>query len=343
MKVAYQLYKDGRKIQQEYENNRNAALAEVEKKKKEISEKEPKILEIDENIKKIGMEITKSIIFMDDDSKRTDLVNELNLKVENLKTKKAELLKDLGIDEEYLTPNFNCKMCEDTGIIGSITGAKNCSCFRQKIINYTYNQSQIYNIDKENFDTFDENMFSNEVDEKRYNSSKSPRENILMVKEIAKNFVDNFDKKDTKSLLFTGGTGLGKTFLSNCIAKAVLDNGKTVLYQTAGRLMDLVMDYRKGDAENFDETEYNELFNVDLLSIDDLGTENMTEARRSELFNILNTRLLNASKKGTKTLISTNKDLKELVNYYDQRIVSRILGNFEICRFFGNDLRLQRK
>lgn len=332
-----------RKIQQEYENNRNTALAEVEKKKKELYEKEPKILEIDENIKKIGMEITKSIIFMDDDSKRTDLVNELNLKVENLKTKKAELLKELGINDEYLTPNFTCKMCEDTGIIGSITGAKNCSCFRQKIINYTYNQSQIYNIDKENFDTFDENVFSNEVDEKRFNSSKSPRENVLMVKEIAKNFVDNFDKKDTKSLLFTGGTGLGKTFLSNCIAKAVLDNGKTVLYQTAGRLMDLVMDYRKGDIENFDEAEYNELFNVDLLIIDDLGTENMTEARRSELFNILNTRLLNASKKGTKTLISTNKDLKELVNYYDQRIVSRILGNFEICRFFGNDLRLQRK
>lgn len=332
-----------RKIQQEYENNRNAALAEVEKKKKELYEKEPKILEIDDNIKKIGMEITKSIIFMDDDSKRNDLVNELNLKVERLKEKKADLLKELGIDDEYLKPNFTCKICEDTGIIGSITGAKNCSCFRQKIINYTYNQSQIYNIDKENFDTFDENMFSNEVDEKRYNSSKSPRENILMVKEIAKNFVDNFDKKETKSLLFTGGTGLGKTFLSNCIAKAVLDNGKTVLYQTAGRLMDLVMDYRKGDAENFDEAEYNELFNVDLLIIDDLGTENMTEARRSELFNILNTRLLNAPKKGTKTLISTNKDLKELVNYYDQRIVSRILGNFEICRFFGNDLRLQRK
>ena len=107
--------------------------------------------------------------------------------------------------------------------------------------------------------------------------------------------------------------------------------------------MDLVMDYRKGDSENFDESQYDELFNVDLLIIDDLGTENMTEARRSELFNILNTRLLNAPKKGTKTLISTNKDLKDLVNYYDQRIMSRILGNFEICRFFGQDLRLQRK
>lgn len=332
-----------RKIQQEYENNRNSALAEVERKKKEIYEKEPKILEIDDKIKKIGIEVTKSIIFIDDDSKRTEAVNELNKKIETLKEQKATLLKGMGIDEEYLKPNFVCKMCEDTGIIGSITGAKNCSCFRQKLIDYTYNQSQIYNIDKENFDAFNENIFSNEVNEKAYGSAKSPRENILKIKEISENFVKNFDKKDTKSLLFTGGTGLGKTFLSNCIAKAVLDSGKTVLYQTSGRLMDLVMDYRKGDSENFDESQYDELFNVDLLIIDDLGTENMTEARRSELFNILNTRLLNAPKKGTKTLISTNKDLKELVNYYDQRIMSRILGNFEICRFFGQDLRLQRK
>jgi len=120
----------------------------------------------------------------------------------------------------------------------------------------------------------------------------------------------------------------------------MLDKGKTVLYQTSGRLMDLVMDYRKGDTEHFDASQYEELFNVDLLIIDDLGTENMTEARRSELFNILNTRLLNSSKKHTRTVISTNKDLKELVNYYDQRIVSRILGHFEICRFFGKDLRL---
>jgi len=332
-----------RKIQQEYENNRNLALGEVEKKKKEIYEKEPKIYEIDEKIKKIGMEISKSIIFIDDDTKRENAVKDLNSQIDELKEEKKKLLEEIGISEEFLIPNFKCKICQDTGIIGSITGAKNCSCFRQKLIDYTYNQSQIYNIDKENFETFDESVFSDEVDEKAYNSSKSPRENILFIKKISEKFVENFDDKDTKNLMFTGGTGLGKTFLSNCIAKAILDKGKTVLYQTSGRLMDLIMDYRKGDTENFDELQYEELFNVDLLIIDDLGTENMTEARRSELFNILNTRLLNSTKKHTKTVISTNKDLKELVNYYDQRIVSRILGHFEICRFFGKDIRLSKR
>ena len=329
-----------RKIQQEYENNRNLALAEVEKKKKEVYEKEPKILEIDEKIKKIGMEISKSIIFIDDDIKRENAVKDLNSQIDELKTEKGALLSSLGLSDEFFIPNFKCKICEDTGIIGSITGAKNCSCFRQKLIDYTYNQSQIYNIDKENFETFSEEIFSDEVNESAYNSKRSPRENILIIKQIAENFVNNFDNKDTKNLMFTGGTGLGKTFLSNCIAKAMLDKGKTVLYQTSGRLMDLVMDYRRGDVEGFDASQYEELFNVDLLIIDDLGTENMTEARRSELFNILNTRLLNSTKKHTKTVISTNKELKELVNYYDQRIVSRILGHFEICRFFGKDLRL---
>jgi len=331
------------KIQQEYENNRNSALQEVEKKKEELYKKEPKLLEIDEKIKKIGMEMSKSIIFIDDDTKRENTVKDLNSQIDTLKDEKNKLLKKLKLPEDYLVPNFKCKICEDTGIIGSITGSKSCSCFRQKLIDYTYNQAQIYNIDKENFDTFNENVFSDVVDEKAYSSKKSPRENILVIKEIAENFVEKFDDKNTKNLMFTGGTGLGKTFLSNCIAKAVLDKGKTVLYQTSGRLMDLIMDYRKGEVENFDESQYEELFNVDLLIIDDLGTENMTEARRAELFNILNTRLLNSSKKHTKTLISTNKDLKELVNYYDQRIVSRILGNFEVCRFFGNDLRLSNR
>ena len=331
------------KIQQEYENNRNSALQEVEKRKEELYKKEPKLLEIDEKIKKIGMEMSKSIIFIDDDTKRENTVKDLNSQIDTLKDEKNKLLKKLKLPEDYLVPNFKCKICEDTGIIGSITGSKSCSCFRQKLIDYTYNQAQIYNIDKENFDTFNENVFSDVVDEKAYSSKKSPRENILVIKEIAENFVEKFDDKNTKNLMFTGGTGLGKTFLSNCIAKAVLDKGKTVLYQTSGRLMDLIMDYRKGEVENFDESQYEELFNVDLLIIDDLGTENMTEARRAELFNILNTRLLNSSKKHTKTLISTNKDLKELVNYYDQRIVSRILGYFEVCRFFGSDLRLSNK
>jgi len=327
-----------RRIQREYDESRTKALAEVEERKKELYAKEPELEKIDDEIKSRGVEITKSLIFVEDDSKRAEIIQELNRTIEGLKQKKAEIFAKLQVSEDFLKPKFSCSLCEDTGTVGSLTGATVCRCFRQKVINYTYNQAQIFNLEKENFSTFDELKFS---DEKKpvYNSDKSPRENIQMIREIAESFVEKFSEKETKSLMFTGGTGLGKTFLSNCVAKAAMDAGYTVLYQTAGLLMDLIMDYRKGDSERFDASQYEELFDVDLLIIDDLGTENVTEARRSELFNILNTRIL----KGKKILISTNKDLKELVNYYDQRIVSRILGNFQVCRFFGADLRLSAR
>lgn len=327
-----------RRIQREYDESRTRALAEVEDRRAKLYESAPELEAIDDEIKSRGVEITKSLIFVEDDSRRAEIIQELNTTIEGLKQKKAEIFTKLSIPENYLKPKFSCELCEDTGTVGSLTGATVCRCFRQKVINYTYNQEQISNLEKENFSTFDESKFSDEKNPS-YNSDKSPRENILMIRGLAEEFVEKFEDKETKSLMFTGGTGLGKTFLSNCVAKAVMEKGYTVLYQTAGRLMDLVMDYRRGDSERFDASQYDELFEVDLLIIDDLGSENMTEARRSELFDILNTRIL----KGKKILISTNKDLKELVSFYDQRIVSRILGNFQICRFFGTDLRLSRK
>lgn len=333
-----------REIQKEYDDSRKKALEEVDIKKEKLYEDNDELKQLDEKINKIGVDMTKSIIFIEDNKKREETINELKEKINELKEKRNAILSEMKIDESYFEPNFTCKVCQDTGTVGSLEGAKMCSCFRQKIINHTYNKSQIYNIEKENFATFDENVFSDKVNKEKYKSDKSPRENILYIKEKAKDFVDNFEKEENKNLLFVGGTGLGKTFLSNAIAKELLEQGKTVLYQTAGNLMDLVMDYRKNrDNNTIDEGQYKELFEVDLLIIDDLGTENVTDARRSELFNILNTRILNANKKKIRTLISTNKELKDLVNYYDQRIVSRLLGNFDVYRFFGEDLRLQKR
>jgi DNA replication protein DnaC len=310
-----------REVQKEYEDNRKKAIDEAESKKNDLYSKFPELKNIDDEIKNIGVQMTKTIIFADNDLKRESEINILKSKIEKLKTDKINILKKLNMDESFFEPHFTCSICQDTGVVGSVEGAKNCTCFRQKVINHTYNSSQINNLEKENFLTFNPELFADEVNKQKYNSDKSPRENILLIKEKAEDFVKNFNNPETKNLLFVGGTGLGKTFLSNSIAKAALDLGKTVLYQTSGRLMDIVMDYRMNrDNETIDTAQYNEIFNVDLLIIDDLGTENMTEARRSELFNILNTRL-NLKRKGIKTIISTNKELKDLVSYYDQRIV----------------------
>ena len=143
-----------------------------------------------------------------------------------------------------------------------------------------------------------------------------------------------------KNLLFTGNTGLGKTFLSECIANEMLKKGKNVLYQTAPVMLDTVINYRFGKD---DGTIYKNLLDVDLLIIDDLGTETMNSMKFTELFNIINTRLLNQNNKITKTIISTNLNIQDMFKNYDERIVSRLIGNYNICRFYGDDIRLLKR
>ena len=156
-----------------------------------------------------------------------------------------------------------------------------------------------------------------------------------LIKNICESFINNFDNINTKNLLFTGNTGLGKTFLSSCIANELLKKEKTVLYQTSSVMLDTIISYRFGKP-NVSKDVYDYLQNVDLLIIDDLGTEGINNMKLVELFNILNSRLLNPNKK---TIISTNLSLQNLFSTYDERIVSRLVGNYDICYFFGDDIR----
>ena len=164
----------------------------------------------------------------------------------------------------------------------------------------------------------------------------SPRENIEKVINFSKHFINNFEDSKEKNLLFTGTTGIGKTYISSCIANEILKKGYTVLYQTAPVLLDSIFSYKYNN--NSSKELYDNLFNVNLLIIDDLGTENLTAAKFTEIFTILNSRLLTSN---TKTIISTNFSLEELSKMYDSRILSRIIGNYTICRFFGEDIRLK--
>ena len=135
----------------------------------------------------------------------------------------------------------------------------------------------------------------------------------------------------------------GKTFMSNCIAKELLKKGKTVLYQTAPVLLESVIDYKMNKQKNLYDNIYDSILTTDLLIIDDLGTETVNTMKISELFTILNTRILNFNNKVTKTIISTNLSLRNLYSTYDERIVSRIVGNYDICYFFGDDIRFKKK
>lgn len=130
--------------------------------------------------------------------------------------------------------------------------------------------------------------------------------------------------------------------MSNCIANELLKKGKTVLYQTAPVLLESVIDYKMSKQKNTSENIYKSVLETDLLIIDDLGTESLNSMKLSELFTILNTRILNLNNKITKTIISTNLDINDIFKHYEERIGSRIVGYYDIYYFFGDDLRFKK-
>lgn len=135
----------------------------------------------------------------------------------------------------------------------------------------------------------------------------------------------------------------GKTFMSNCIAAELIKNGKTVLYQTAPILLESVIDYKMSKQKKPSENIYKSVLEADLLIIDDLGTESLNSMKLSELFTIINTRILNLNNKITKTIISSNLNIKDIFRNYEERIGSRIAGYYDIYYFFGNDLRFKKR
>ncbi|MBE0069151.1 DNA replication protein DnaC [Thermoanaerobacterium thermosaccharolyticum] len=316
-------------VLREYEMLRDKSLKEALMRRQEVYKKIPEISNIDDEIKDIGIEISKSIFLKP--QKHKDLLENLRSRLNALKKKKADLLRSNGYPETYMEQKFECNICKDTGYVNN----KRCKCFEQKLINLYYRQSSIEEITKiENFDNFDYHLYS----DKPYKGKMSPRENMKSIVDVAKDFIDNFDN-EKESLFFYGDSGLGKTFLSNCIAKELLDRGKVVLYRTAPDLIEGLR-LNKLNSDNDSYFEYTDLLReCDLLIIDDLGTEPITPFSLQEIFSIVNARLL-ANKK---FIISTNLPLSEVMNIYPERLCSRILGNFKLLNFYGEDIRIKRK
>ena len=326
-----------RDLLKEKEQKRIYAELQAQRKKEEIYSKYQRLQEIDSSLTTYALHTVRDILANGNKTSYLDLQE----KISSLKKEKEKIFQKLGLTQNDFEPHYECNICKDTGYISNSSGTILCNCIKQKLFDLEYNKSNISNLEKENFNNFNINLYSDEIDNKRYNSNISPRTNIQNIQEIAKNFILNFDNPDEKNLLFTGNTGLGKTFLSNCIAKELLDMGKTVLYQTSSVMLDTIIDYRFGK-ENISKNTFQNLFDVDLLIIDDLGTETMNSMKFTELFNIINTRMLNQNNHITKTIISTNLSLQNLFSTYDERIVSRLIGSYNICRFFGEDIRLKK-
>lgn len=316
----------------EYHKKKISAEENAEKNKIKLYEEFPSLSEIEKKLSSLALNTMREITKKND----KDLLTKLNSDITSLKKEKEEILKSIGKKAENIFPHYECEKCKDTGYTSNEDSTQMCNCLKQKIYDIEYNKSNMHNLEKQNFEHFNFNFYSTEINYEKYQSDISPRDNIKLIKNICEKFIDNFDHVKEKNLLFTGKTGLGKTFLSSSIANELLKKGKTVLYQTASVMLDTIINYRFGKS-NISSDMYDHLLNVDLLIIDDLGTEGINNLKLVELFNLLNSRLLN--KKSTKTIISTNLSLQDLFSTYDERIVSRIVGNYNICYFFGEDIR----
>lgn len=275
--------------------------------------------------------VESAIAAMNGDSFAT---TNLAAKIAEIEGSMRRLLKDSGFSEDYLKMQYMCPHCQDTGYVDN----HKCSCFRQAQINLLYNQSNLKHIlTTENFNSFSFDYYSTAYRDTA--TGLTPRDNAMKVVNRCKTFVENFPSGE--SLLFYGDTGVGKTFLSHCIAKELLDHSQSVLYLSA---IDLFKAFSPNEnivdnyGIDFLPMEM-QIINCDLLIIDDLGTELSNSFTNSKLFLCINNRLM-ANKS---TLISTNFTLEELMRNYSERIFSRISSSYTLLKMFGDDIRILKK
>lgn len=330
-------------IKSEYENRQKKAYHSLLKRRTLAYSKVPLLEEIDRQIKISGIKYTKMILQKSLPSDKA--ADQLFKKISHLKEEKKQLLEKHFNDPDYLEIKFYCEKCRDTGFTVGSNGVEKCFCFKQQYIDNLFTQSNIKLLDRENFSNFNENYYPDIVDPEKYGIKITPRENILKIKSRALSFIDNIDNPEEKNLFFSGPTGVGKTFMINCIAKELLEKGRTVLYQSSPSLFNTINQYnlKFQRGEVFEDTVYKSIYNVELLIIDDLGTESQTAARYAELLNIINIRQENNIRRPCKTIISTNIGINELNQFYGERVVSRIIGGFDLFKFAGKDIRVLKK
>ncbi len=252
-------------------------------------------------------------------------LTDLKASLRDLSQKKEQLLKDAGYPADYLAPIYDCPDCKDTGY----TGGQKCHCFKEAVIRLLYEQSGIRDLlEKENFSTLSYDYYQGE-DLERFQGAVA----------ACRNFIKTFDT-DYQNLFFYGTVGTGKSFLSGCVARELIESGHSVIYFSAAGLFELlsrnIFDYKNKEEQALF---HDDLYGCDLLIVDDLGTEYTKNLAPSVLFSLLNGRCLNRKS----TIISTNLSLEDIRNRYSDRVFSRITNQYHICKITGTDIRMLKK
>ncbi len=309
-----------------YDEIKGNQKKDLEGRKAEIKKCIPEIDNIERKIGNLCIKV--SLTAFQDMPNRDEYLKELQENITNLRVKKSELLVSKGYPIDYLDIHYTCNKCKDTGFIGM----QKCSCYKQKLNSIYYRNSDLFNVSaKHNFSYFNIEFYSDKISG---NNKYSPRDNMKIIFKKSLNFIRDFNTSN-ENLLFYGNPGTGKTFLCHCIAKELVDSGYFVVYKTAEELIKNLKDIRFNNNSILE----NHIINCDLLIIDDLGTEIPSDFSKSEIFNLLNIKQL----RNKKMLVSTNYSTEELSSIYSERITSRLFGNFTLYKFYGSDIRLQKK
>lgn len=273
----------------------------------------PDLMELDNRINAIGLEAVKSAVKLQGSG---DLI-EMHQEYKRLFAEKEKLISIYGINKADFEPDYHCKTCNDTGYCNG----KLCKCAREIA-------KDLYFADLCEKMPLKESKFSN------FNTDLYPeadRENMREILEFCIGYAQQFSP-DSKSLLFFGRTGLGKTHLSLAIASAAIERGYGVIYGSSQNFLNQIQDEAFGRK---DGDSLNAILDCDLLILDDFGTEFTSSYISSAVYNIINTRIL----RGKPTIINTNLSLSEINSTYGERIFSRIIGNYVIKQFTGKDIR----
>ena len=255
--------------------------------------------------------------------------------IKSLQKQREELLIQLGKPADYLDEIISCPICRDTGFLEN---GFRCSCLKTLVAQYMGNTSNLTEYMKEQtFDRVDYSLFARQPKE----GGREPLAVMKTAYEKGLRFAETFDTTHA-NLLLMGNAGTGKTYLSSCIANHALERGKSVYYQTAFRLFELLekLKFDRLLPQEEEQAAYmvRQLSDTELLIIDDLGTEFVTSYTAAAAFDLINTRLL----QGKSTVLSTNLNSEAMEKIYSKRFTSRIWGSFEIIPFIGQDLRMQK-
>ena len=318
-----------RRAQARFEADKQRRADEFARRRETIYRTRPELRQIEQQLRSTAAKIVANAIRSDADTDAA--IRAIKNENMDLQARRAQLLLDMGYPMDALEEKPACSVCNDSGF----DGTRVCACL-QTYYNEQQKQelSQLLDLGNQSFDTFSLDWYSNHVSERL---GCSPREQMEQVFETCSNFARRFGKH-RDNLLLTGFPGVGKTFLSACIAREVTDRGFSVVYDTAASVFRYMEDAQFRRDEEGDAA-VQRFLRCDLLILDDLGTEMNSSFVQSALYRIVNDRLLS----GKSTVINTNLPSHELGTRYSPAILSRIEGQYEVLPCFGDDIRLLKK